>query len=400
MAKKVSEYSGSSKQGVRRNTQAPPRSLMADVPYIGFDTQRTGGRFEDTPACAAMRAALQYLGDPLPYEYLMGVSGASFRLAWNAEWLDGGNLSTLHIGSDPTEHIRRMFHAAGWEPRFIGNSTWREENKSNPGPKVATAQDILGTNIDYQDEAVFRQWIIEDLHFKSRPMLAIGVLAPGECGLLAGYDESGDVLIGWMHFQDWPENKESEKVSYEPEGFFRKRDWFRNTVGFVSFHTRIEKPSEEESYREAVEWALKLGRTERFGRYYSGLAGYGAWASMLKGDQAFAAADARALGWLLMCHNDTLGATWEGRIYAQQFLRSGAALLPKWSKAYEEAAGTYAAEVKCFEKIADALGGEGESPEKARLLAKPENRAAILPLIQQARDLDAKALSLLESTLA
>ena len=41
--------------------------------------------------------------------------------------------------------------------------------------------------------------------------------------------------------------------------------------------------------------AVKLARTERVGRYYSGLASYPAWSGMLKEDQAFAAADAAGI---------------------------------------------------------------------------------------------------------
>ena len=376
----------------------PPRVILENVPYIGFKAQRTGGTIEDTPFCSAMRSALASLGNPCSYGFLMGVSGAAFRFAWNAEYLDGGNLSTQHMGADPTDHIRRAFRAVGWVPRIIGNLSWQRVDGSQLARNAIGIPDFLGRNIEYQDEAFFRDWIVEELGFRGYPMLALGVLIPPECCILAGYDEGGHVLIGWAHSQDWPDNQASDKVSFEPSGHFRKRDWFNDTGGLIGFHDRTDKPAMPDTYRSAVGWAVKLGRTERFGRYYSGLAAYLAWAAMLKEDDAFAVADAGALDWRLMCHHDALAATWEGRMHAVEFLRSGARLLPQWSVPYEEAARIYSAEVTTFEKIADVLGGFGSDPERAQKLAQAENRAAIISLIVKAQEQDESAIAQLEKT--
>jgi hypothetical protein len=330
----------------------------------------------------------------------MAVSGAAFRIAWNGERLDGGNLSTLNIGDDPTEHIRRMFGAVGWVPRLVGNSRWPLVEEGQPGePQAPSAQDLLGSNLDFREEPYFRDWIVEELYFKKYPMLALGVIFPPECNLLAGYDEGGDILIGWTHFADWLDEQAREKISFEPDGFFRKRDWFSDTAGLIGFDYKTGKPTLKETYRSALDWAVELGRTERFGRRYSGLAAYSAWAGMLKEDEAFAEADAGALDWRLMCHNDTLGATWEGRMYAAEFLRTGAQRLPRWAEAFEAAASSYAAEISLFEQIAGVLGGFGGGPEKARAFARPENRNAIAALILEARALDERALECLEKNL-
>jgi hypothetical protein len=304
------------------------------------------------------------------------------------------------MGADPMEHVRRAFSAVGWVPRIIGNLSWGQHN-DQPSP--------MGDNVEYQDEAFFRNWIVEELHDKSYPMLSFGVLTPLEFGILAGYDEDCDVLVGWHHYQDrdWAENKTSDKVSFEPSGdfrkresgYFRKRDWFNDTVGLVGFNYKTEKPSIKDTYRSAVEWAVKLARTSKFGSNYSGLDAYTAWAGMLKEDEAFAVADAGVLGGRLEFHNDALAVTWEARMSAVEFLRSGARLLPQWSVSYEEAARCYAAEIGTFEKIANVLGGFGFEPEKAQKLSQAENRAVIVSLIIEARELDERAIEHLEKTL-
>lgn len=381
------------------STLRPNRFVLEGVPYVGYDMQRTGGVIEDTPVCAAMRSALAFLGDPCSYPFLMGVSGAAFRLGWNAEYLDGGNLSTFHMGADPLEHVRRTFGAVGWAPRIVMNRLWRQPvDESQPVPNIFSP-DFVGDQIQYQAEAFFRDWIAEELQSKGYPMLAIGVMMPPEFNILAGYDQGGDLLIGWSSSQDWPENRTNEKVSFEPSGYFRKRDWFKDMPGLVSFDYKTGKPTLQDTYRNAVEWAVKLARTSRFKHFYSGLAAYTAWAEMLKEDEVFSAADSSTLGWRLMVHNDALAAPWEGRMHAVEFLREGARLLPHWSAPYEEAAHCYAAEVGTFEKIADVLGGFGPGAEKAEKLAQAENRAAIISLVYEARALDEKAIERLEKTL-
>ena len=59
--------------------------------------------------------------------------------------------------------------------------------------------------------------------------LAPGPIGPPEPALITGFDEGGDVLIGWSFFQGLPEFNAG--VEFEPSGQFRKRDWFRDPPG-------------------------------------------------------------------------------------------------------------------------------------------------------------------------
>ncbi|NPV08611.1 MAG: hypothetical protein HPY83_11715 [Anaerolineae bacterium] len=376
-----------------------PRAVLEGVPYVGFDASRTGGRPENTYMCAAMKSALTYIGEPCSYEFLMGVSGAAFRLAWHAERWDGGNISTLHMGDDPTEHYRRAFRAVGWDPSIAGNVRWRDNEPCAPPTSVYRGPDYLGDKVEYRAEGYFRERMVYDIRFKRYPMLAIGVVFPPECGVVTGYDEGGEVLIGWNHFQHFPENAEGGKVTFEPGGQYRKRDWFEDTVALIAFHYKTTKPPLKDSYRRALEWAVKLGRTARFGQYYSGLAAYEAWAAALEGDDDFAAADDAGLALRLMCHNDAINCLAEGRRCAAAFLRDGARVLPQAAEPLEEAARRYLAELDTLGRIVAVLGGMGWDPSHARSLARPEARQQIVPLIREARAQDEEALSHLERVL-
>jgi hypothetical protein len=384
--------------GPGRESNMPRRSVIEDVPYIGFDSTRTNGEYKNTFAVAALESALTVLGEPADYAFLMGVSGAAFHLSWNAEKWDGGNISTLTMGDDPVEHYRRAFRAVGWEPRIVGNKAWREINQSR---RTSTYQrpDYLGGAVEYADEVAFRKAIVHSIRFNRYPVLAIGVTLLPECGIVFGYDEGGDVLIGWNHFQTFPENLETGKVDFEPDGAFRKRDWYLDTVGLVLFEYKGPKPPRAVSYRNALEWAVKLTRTPRFRQYYAGLAAFSAWATALVDDPGFGTGDETGLLERLMCHNDALSAVADGRRSAAAFLHGAAQALPKMAADLHAAAEVYEAEVATVVKMVDVLGGFGNDSVYARRLAEPEVRSALAALVLQAREQEETAIGAVERAL-
>ena len=77
------------------------------------------------------------------------------------------------------------------------------------------------------------------------PALAYGVVGLPEPSIVAGYDEGGDVLIGWSFFQD-------ASTEREPSGHFRKRDWFNDTESLLIFGEKKVKPSLESTCRDAL----------------------------------------------------------------------------------------------------------------------------------------------------
>jgi|GEM_PF-1106335 len=394
------------KRGDRpRVKQIARRAVLEDVPYIGFDAQRTGDQSRHTFMVAALHSALHYLDENYSYEFLMGVSGAAFRLAWNAERWDGGNISTLCMGDDPLELYQRAFRAVSWVPQFLGNARWHPDPQRRqaagavqPPADEYIGHDYLGPGAEYHDEPRLRERIIESIRFNRYPVLAIGVILPPECGLITGYDEGGDVLIGWNHFQAFCEM--FPEAEFEPSGYYRKRNWFDSTTGLILFHYKTAKPSLAQTYRSALEWAVKLGRTSRFRMYHSGLAAYTAWAKALQRDDEFATTDEVALGVRLMCHNDAIACIGEGREAAATFVREVAQALPPMADALEDAARCYEAEGETVGRIIGALGGLSWGADIAHKLARPEVRRTLARLIEEARGHEERALVAIERALA
>ena len=233
------------------------RAVLENAPYVGYDSSRLGGEPEETAFCAAMRAALACLGEPTSYTFLMGVSGAAFRLSWNGQTWDRRSQSTFYMGADPSEPMRRAFTAVGWEPEIAANTAWQ------PG-EADLSLEALGLRAQAKTEEELRWMVYENIRAKHYPLISLGVFRPPECGLVSGFDAGGDVLIGWHHDQDQPENDPRRVLPDEPDGQYRKRGWLPDTVGLIGFHYKTYKPPFKDSLARALEWAVKLARTVGF----------------------------------------------------------------------------------------------------------------------------------------
>jgi hypothetical protein len=365
------------------------RVVLEGVPRVNF---YDGGERcpEDVPFPSCLRACLEFMGENLgckhikaegstwrlgcAYAYLMGTSGSAFRLSWGQGW-QGDNVEIMYMSADPDAPFRRAFESVG----YAHESVMKEEDRDN--------------------EAYFRSRIIESIRDKGRPVLGFGVIGPPECCIITGYDNHGNVLIGWNFFQNFPEF--DSKIEFEPSGYFRKQDWFKDTEGLIIIGEKQEKPSLNEIYRDALKWALEVVRTPMpWKNRYNGLAAYAAWADALMCDDEFIADDMAVLRERHMVHDDAVGTVAEGRWYGALFLMRIAEHIPAMSVELLEAASCYAAEHDLMWQIWNLVGGIGRSDEHVKKLAEPDVRRQIVPIIFRARDKDAEAADHIERALA
>ena len=355
----------------------PERVLLEDVPYIGFDAQRTGG-LEGFPFPAAMRATMQFLGEDPGYDYDFhaGTSGAAFGLVWHTtRWFYSGDLSDLAVSTGWSEPIRRAFDAVGYTCEVIPMAD---------GP---------------ENEALFRQRVIECIHGQGRPLLASGVVGPPCCTLVTGYDEGGDILVGWSYFQAMPGH--GPAAEFEPTGQFRKRAWHPDTWAPIAIGDKREPPPLAQAYRQALQWAVEVVRTPRVLDRHAGLPAYIAWSEDLLRDEDFPEEDPGVLMERLDCHFGAASVTAEGRMLAARFVRRVAEHEPAMAGPLERAAACYDAISELMMRVFELQGGFDPHDERiARTLAKPGVRRQMVPLIREARDRDAEAVECIEQALA
>jgi len=365
------------------------RFVLEGVPRVNF---YEGGKRcpEDFTFPSSLRACLEYMGEsygcdhltePKPtlqfcctYAYVMSACGYAFWLAWKPGWHMDNN-SFLCMSADPSEPLRRAFEAVGHEFEFIQ----KEEGRDN--------------------EAYFRRRIVESVRGKRHPVLAFGVIGPPECCIITGYDEGGDVLLGWNFFQGFPEFNTRTQEQPEPSGYFRKRDWFKDTHGLVVIGEKRQLPPQNVLRREILKWALVVARTPLVNGRHSGIAAYEAWAEQLLRDEDFPADDKTVIKERHVVHDDAVGMVAEARWYASVFLPQIARREAGMAEELLAAASCYAVEHELMWKIWGLVGGIGHEEPKALKFAEPAVRRQIVSVIRQAQDKDKEAADHIERAL-
>ena len=360
------------------------RRVLTEVRRVGFypdmrkHEPKRGPEDIIFPSC--MRAVMEYLGHP-EYDYIhfVGVTGAGFFLNWKDGW-HGDNVAIYYMVS-VAEHVK-LFHY-GYDSTGYANVCVMLKGK------------------DAVDEAEAKRRIVASID-AGMPVLAHGVVGPPETCIIAGYDESGDVLIGWSFFQT--HDDQIQGVEFEPNGMFRKRDWCENTWDLQMFGERGAPVDPGEVRRRSLEWAVKVVRTPKtWGGRHNGLAAYDAWAEHLLRDNDISPEGAIPAGSDEMpfgVHDDAVGTVAESRHYASEYLIRVAHAEPKMRVHLLKAAGCYSREHDLMWDIWNCCGGNGRSPKHVERFADPATRRRIVELIREAKREDEKAIQHIEAALA
>jgi hypothetical protein len=234
--------------------------------YIAGVSKLTWATGEMSEFASALRIVLEYLGEKVPYHFVMGTSGIAFRLVVSpVEW-DPGNYKIRNFSTDPDEPIRRAFEAVGYECTVF---------------EKGTKQDDMCRIMASIDKGV--------------PVLAFGVVGPSECCIITGYDEGGEVLLGWSTFQNIPDD---HNIPHDPTGYFRKPGWHDNpnTDGYIIIGDKVERRPLRKIYLDALMWAVNLVHTPKVGERYAGLEAYRVWAEEMTQEQYFPEGDKAIIG--------------------------------------------------------------------------------------------------------
>jgi hypothetical protein len=351
------------------------RRALEGVPAISFKVEPGKGP-ESFSLPASLRACMQFLGENPVYDYAfhLGTSGAAFGVLWSAgKWWYNGDLTDLALNAAWEEPIRRAFAAVGYRYELVTKME---------GP---------------EGEADYRRRIVASIK-SGLPVLAAGVVGPPSCTIITGYDEEGDVLTGWSHFQAMIGHNPAGE--FEESGYFRKREWFPDTGNLIVIGERVQAPPLPETYRQALEWAVHVIRMPEVQGRQSGVAAYSAWADDLLRDEDFPADDGVLMA-QLDSHFGTYGVVAEGRWYAGQFLRRAAEQLTDMTQELHQAAACCDGAAALMMKVTELQGGfDPHSVESARRLGDPAIRRRMVPLILQARDQDEQAAEHIERALA
>jgi hypothetical protein len=253
------------------------RLVLVDVPKIGYYVR-------PCPFPGAVESLLGFIKEPVSYEYLMGVTGAAFRRVWDRD--DGGNVDLMYFHPEPH---RRLFEALGFGYRVV--------------PR--TDRDSMITAVKASIAA-------------GMPVIAFGIIGPPEAGLVTGYDQGGDILLGHSYFDFTPRPS---------GGYYEQSDWHKQmdsgSIGMIVLGERRPRPEPRKVLITSLEWAIDLAlRPQRreIPDHTCGLAAYEGWAMGLEVDADYPRNNGEVLRTRAMVYGDQAVMLGE-RVHAAAFLR-------------------------------------------------------------------------------
>jgi hypothetical protein len=212
-------------------TETGDRVFIDHIPPMKYGEQM------DNTFVRSMQLSLNALGENLNYDYLMGVSGAAFRLHFDPKWCPSSVDAT--VGFDVS---REIFVSLGYKLRFI---------KINPN----SFSDIksLYKKIKFQIDS-------------GRPIVAINLMGNMDWGIITGYLKNEPGIL-CRTFYD--ETKEYSLAIRAP---------------WLNFFIREKKNgmASDELFINSLKIALRLANTRKFEEYYNGFAAYEIWIRRLK----------------------------------------------------------------------------------------------------------------------
>ena len=323
-----------------------------------------------TPFLICLKAVSDYLGDELDYAYAIVASGGAFRFAWDTTTWNLGNVDIVFAYDNQERPLRQGITALGREFKML----WRTAD--------TTKED-------------FKAFIKEQIDM-GRPVISLGPVGPPEAGIITGYRDGGDTLLGWSVFQDWAWK------AFDDEGYFITDTWweakdFPGIVGVMALGDIVRPRFDERQILQNAVAALE-GRQE--GSYAKGIAAYAA----LKKALLDAKEDDLTKIWegmnvVMLCLGDVGSCLVDGRKNAHLYFKRLAQENPG-QPLYAEIAAQFDIVATTFhERIEGALGGIGQSPEQIKALMQPETRRRIAEYIDVMKAADEKALALMKQLL-
>jgi hypothetical protein len=333
---------------------------IPDVRPVSWDTG------EMCEFAASLVSALGSLGEPVAYDYVMGTSGVAFRFTLNpGEW-DFANCSIQNIAPDQYAPIRRAFEAVGYACQIFTPGGFEED--------FARIKDSIDRGV---------------------PVPAFQIVGPSDCSLITGYDEGGQVLLGWSTYQNIPQD---HNIPPDSTGYFRKPGWHENTTGYMLIGEKIAPPPLKTTYMEALRWGVSLMRMKSLGKKATGLEGLKVWADEMVDERYFPADNNDLLGWRYVSAAINMTML-RDHCTAEPFLQTALEAFPEFQPELGRTLDCYH-EVKSIRAGMDAIMSDNFAEEALKAIALPDARRAYAGAILQVRDAEAEALYHIEQLLA
>lgn len=332
--------------------------------------------------CGSLNVLLRAAGaDPrLDYTHIVSASAAAFRMVWRGWYFENETYGSAT--DDEFGMVRWALQACGCKAVIKLNAGY--------GGKAPR----LEPGMTYADEATARRDILASID-RGLPVMAIGVIGGPEFCVVTGYDEQGAVLLGWNYFQS--EFAPTEDFTIDEGGYFRKRNWFAETRGYVLIKELEPVALDGAFYADALRRAVAMERTPSAQGHPCGLRAFRAWADALLAQTEEDATDQQLdfnTRFIIYLNNHCV---LNERGFAARFLERAAEQLPQSTEDLREAA-------RCLRRSADFAGQMWKhvsfEPQGMAHFAEAETLAILAGHILRARIWEQRATEAMERALA
>lgn len=203
-------------------------------------------------------SALTALGESVHYDAVCALSGCAFRTSFSMPSAEPWNHGNYHVIHTPPV-IEHTFRMLGWR---------------------------MTHHVRGEDYAGDRQLIVDSID-RGVPVITLeGVINCADACVISGYDNDGDVLLGYNPFMDI---EDDHKEAPDDTGYFRKSGWHKGFFanGSLGRILILEGKAEKPSKAAALEATLALlrrliGEECLAPGQYNGLAAHRAFARALQ----------------------------------------------------------------------------------------------------------------------
>ncbi len=200
------------------------RNVITGLPKVDWSDGSRQNEFVNSVV-----SAHSALGETLDYDTVCAVSGSAFRTSFSVE---GWNHGSYHVVHTPII-IEHTFNMLGYY----------------------VTQHIRG---QYQDDKALITSSID----RGVPVITLeGVVNCSDACVIAGYDQEGDVLLGYSPFMYIPDD---HNEPHDVTGYFRKSNWHDgfaaqgSLLRIIIIDGKIEQPAPDDVFRETLKLAVQL----------------------------------------------------------------------------------------------------------------------------------------------
>jgi len=241
------------------------KKVLKGVPRLGW------GMDIECTFYGALDATLRYLGEVVDYVYLMGVSGAAFRLRFHQpDWCPSSPDAAL----DET-YVKPALRFVGYSGQFVSETSRPDEIKR-----------VVMEEID-----------------QGIPVVAINLVRVPDWGVVTGY-QNGNLLCR-SYYDQGDEYSVAEKDPWS----------------ILKLEKVKSAPNRLECIRESFRLAAELAHKEKIDDYVNGLAAYDAWIKDLENEDLFNKLDEAAFHHYWHVNGWVYDSLFDARLAAARYLR-------------------------------------------------------------------------------